>query len=148
MLGLDFPDIVGPVWSTQRGRRLFYWGMVHLVMFYTGMFLIGKQKYQDHCQEFWGDVASWFRMFGWKEDDEDFQIWFLSVLFYANEYIFAFLWIYIQMFESYDKALGAFVGEHSLVYLTILPRFSITRSCQKLAGKPISDPETFLKIVS
>lgn len=141
-LGLDFQELF-PNWTNQRAVTVFRLGKFHLAIMYVGFLFFGTLTNRGRCDDLWDALS---KLFGGLSRT-NIQ-WLVSVLFWSNEYAFAFLWIYVQTLEHFEIELWEFAGAESMSYMSIISRFSVTRAILRLVGYNVSDADAFLGLPS
>lgn len=117
--------------TNEHSKKVFNWGMFHIVVMYGLYFFFGTLRHFSRCndmQEILQTISiKWF-------GNTTTMRWIVSVMFWYNEYAFAFLCIYVQMLEHYEFQLWEFVGAINMPYMAIVSKFSIHSALEQVLG--------------
>lgn len=113
-LGQQFPMIFDD-WQNPAATVMFYWGFIHLGVMYIGFVFLGTLRDRGHCDMI-GNILG--------PNARPSTAEFASALFWANEYIFAFLCISLQLLTYYEYRIWDIVGEEQMLCASILSKYS------------------------
>ena len=113
-LGDTYP-LIFPNWHNNLSVKMFYVGIFHLAIMYTGFFFLGTLNDRGRC-----DIVG--RIFGPNATPRMQQV--ASAIFWLNEYAFAFLCISVQLLKHYEFRIWEIVGEEQMPYVTIVSKYS------------------------
>jgi hypothetical protein len=140
-LGHDYPSVF-PDWSSGHAKGIFWLGLAHLSVMYILFFVLGTLVHLNRCDDLLSILESASVKF---LGDPTSLRWLASILFWYNEYFFAFTCIYVQLLKHYELRLWEFAGAANLPYMGIVSQFSIRATMERLLGGS-SDAEIFLGV--